>query len=254
MGYPTTKPQKPRMRHTQETYDGVLAAFRIRPGNISYAHRETGIDAAACKRLWERGWPYYHWARPIRDVLGEETAAARVIALERARKERELTDVEKQAKLKARKEALVEEELMMTHVRKNVLGAALVGSKLIGAMHGFANVISDSILEKDAAGKPTGKLLLNHGVKPEAAMKLLKDYVSMVHKLAYAEEVVTELGKLDRGNDPALAEAVEEYDDEAILENLTMISSIKDQMEKEIAERLGKPEPDDEGTMDGSIH
>lgn len=58
-----------------------MAAYRLAPANHAQAGIRGGCDRLTARRAWFRGWvdakPPVPWARPIKEVLAEETRAAR---------------------------------------------------------------------------------------------------------------------------------------------------------------------------------
>lgn len=224
------KTQRSPIRYSRLTYDKVLEGFRSSPGNASEAARYAGVCRKTAQRLWQVGWPNYAWAPPMREVLEREGKAATVAALERARREREASDAERERGRRLYHEALEEEGRMMAAVRKNVAGAAIVGLSMLPAMAALAKVVNSAVLG------PDGRPLPDPTISPKEAMKLLRDFTTSVSKLAYAEKNVVELGRLDRGQSTVnIASVGVTMTDAELKEQLDLVVDVSATLGEELA-------------------
>jgi hypothetical protein len=220
---PPVQPSRGRLKRTKLTYETVLQAYRESPNNHDRARRQTGYDREAVRRLWEVGWPKLPWARPIKLVLGEETKAAQAAALERVRVERELSDADRVKKVAAYKAAVEEETSMMAAVRQDVLSAALVARRLVPAMTAVSSIITNAVLDAD------GKAKVSPTLTPMQALKVLKDYTTIVSKIAYAEGEVVKLGRLDRGQATTIV-ADADLPAEDVLDEIAAVATLHDRL------------------------
>lgn len=67
----------PRARISKKQYDVMVEVFREKPGEFTAARHAAKVGHRTAKRAWETGWERPDWARPIRDLIGEEQVAAR---------------------------------------------------------------------------------------------------------------------------------------------------------------------------------
>ncbi len=176
---------------TREFYDSLVIAFRETPGNASAAARRALCERRMAKRGWEKGWPQYPWARPIKLVLEEEIvsaqAAARTAVIRAQEAQEEERELARQEAIEARKQ----EQQMLKAARGDVLAALVLAADLVGAMRVAVAAIKDQM----KVG-PDGKL---PQIPPAAAMGLLTRHATLVQKAVGAAEAVIQLSRLDRG-------------------------------------------------------
>lgn len=228
--------RRKRPKQTKQLYELILNAYRENPGVHRAVERETKYDRRAAKLLWEKGWPHKTWAKPIKDVLGEELDDVRAEALRKAQAARDLDDAAAEAKRGAWKREIEEEVYMMTSVRQNVLGMSAVVQGMQQGVLQLSRIVIGSVL--DADGKP----LANPKVKPVEAMKILRDVATMVGRLAYSEQVVVDLGRLVRGEAPGgAASTPKEMDDDSLRENLKLIEELRKELDIEASREPADP-------------
>lgn len=233
------KVPKTRMKFDRTNYEKILEGYRGAPGNHSAASRWSGVDRQAATRAWTKGWPQFAWARPIRDVLKEEGDAKRIADLEKARRAREADDADRAKNEGERKQAIDEERQVMRTVREDVLHAANVVKRLVPSMHVLGMIIQNELIDPT-----TGKAFPNPAIKAPQAMKLLRDFSTLVARVSIAERVVVELGRLDRGESTANVKEVTDMDNDALLESLDLIASVRDQVRADLASGAMDEEPE----------
>ncbi len=75
-------------RLPRSTYDALVQAHRLKPGNHSHAARTARVGVRTARRAYLEGWERPAWARAIRDVLAQEGIGARArVAKESGRAE-----------------------------------------------------------------------------------------------------------------------------------------------------------------------
>ena len=220
---------KPRTRNDRRTYDALLAGFRNDPGNITACAKYVGVTRECARAAWHRGFPRQYaagarWARPIKEVLAEERDAAQVARTERARKDAEVADADRERARRESIEELAEEGRLRSTTRKAVLGLVLVQTELIPAARACVGVIRGAVLEPDGAGgwKPKAKPDLT----PVQASKILREAVANVERLSLGAQKVIELGRLVRGESTLNIAAVREQSPEEALDELEMAAEV----------------------------
>jgi hypothetical protein len=149
---------------TQETYDRLLAGYRETPGNASQAARKAGVDRRTAARVWEKGWPQYDWALPIRNVLMQERENARLDRVRLQDQERAKANSDRE---RARADAIRannEEAQAVSVARQNAIGVSALLQSVVRAMIPLAKTIEQdlqqaklSVHEKvNLLGKTTG--------------------------------------------------------------------------------------------------
>jgi hypothetical protein len=78
----------PKSHVDRDTYDKLVAAFRLAPGMVSRAGREAGVSPATARRAWEVGWPARGFEPICRTMEAEARAVRARLARLGAREER----------------------------------------------------------------------------------------------------------------------------------------------------------------------
>ena len=177
---------------TREFYDSLVIAFRETPGNASAASRRALCERRMAKRGWEKGWPQYPWARPIKLVLEEEIVSAQAAARTAVIRAQEAQEEEREAARQESIEARKQEQQMLKAARGDVLAALVLAADLVGAMRVAVAAIKDQMKVDPATGKLPS-------ISPAAAMGLLTRHATLVQKAVGAAEAVIQLSRLDRG-------------------------------------------------------
>ncbi len=182
-----------RRAYTRALYDALVVGYRLAPGNAAHAGRVAGCERRCALRAWEHGWRGLPWARPIREVLAEETQAARARVAEQDRMKREGEDARREQARVEGIEAESQERSMLRAARQDVLASAVVAAELVPAMRGLAAIVKSAVL--DANGKP----LPNPTIDAKSAIIMISRWTGIVGKVVYAAEVLAQLGRTERG-------------------------------------------------------
>jgi len=176
-----------RTAYTKELYDKLVRAFREAPGNFSHASRISGSGRAACKVVWEHGWPKRSWAPPIRDYLAKEKE---MIRAER-QKQLEIDQAnEELSREKATKDAInaqAQEAAGSAAARANALALANVIGRITIACIPLSERVATML--KDADFKIT----------PQSALKLFSSVAYTVRQGNEALRLALELERLRVG-------------------------------------------------------
>jgi hypothetical protein len=187
---------------TRQLYDLMVASYRECPGNASHAARKCGCDRRMARRGWEKGWPRYTWALPIREVLANEAKAdeERLSLAKRRAAEEAIADAE-QRRVNT-KEARDEEDKILRIGRRDVLGTLVMAAELVPAMRVLSKVVNDAIIN--------GKIQGIEGAK--MAMNFLQRHATLVSKAVYAADAMVKLSRIDRGQPSAVVGIDQELD------------------------------------------
>ena len=181
---------------SKDLYGRIVEAYREAPGNHSRAARVAGVDRRTSRDAWNKGWPRYPWAKPIKEALAEEhdsvlarAAAAERRAIEEARAEREAVST-------ASREAAVEEQRMVNVARKDVLAVLINAAELAPAMRMLAKLALEQIqkLAKVVSSDKQVDFRMLQG-----AMDLVDKHARLVSKAAHAADAIVKLSRLERG-------------------------------------------------------
>ena len=116
---------------TQQLYDALLAAYKIKPGNHTNAAKIADCDRRMAKRAWDKGWARAPWAIPIRQVIHEETVEARAVRAE-MRTKQYLEDEARQSQARQdATEARAQEGRMVSAARQSAMGLMAFSLKLL---------------------------------------------------------------------------------------------------------------------------
>lgn len=216
-----------RRAYTRKLYDALVEGFRLAPANAAHAARVAGCERRCAKRAWEEGWRGLPWARPIREVLAEETQAARARAATEERRRREADDARREAARQEGIEAEAQERSMLKAARQDVLAAAVVSAELVPTMRALAVVIRNAVIDPDS-GRVRDKPL----VDAKTSMTLLSRWTGMVGKVVYAAEVLAQLGRTERGQANAIVGHVEvemspEQTEEELLAGVELLARLR---------------------------
>ena len=194
----------PGMKHLPKdraNYARFLQLFRNRPGAYSAVARSMGCGEEMAKRVYTLGWPTPEgWARPIIDVLREETEEAR--KQQQAKKNaHEAAAIEEAEQARARGiEARVEEERIVQISRKEVLNFNAIAISLVPAMKKLAEGITAQIMTGKYAGDPV------------QAFKFLREFSLLLQRGLQAAAMAIELSRLDNGRPTLIVEEVMSWD------------------------------------------
>jgi hypothetical protein len=104
----------PRARLSRLQYEKLVEAFREKPGNVNYAHKQAKVHMRTAKKAWEYGWERPTWARAIKGVFEQEEIGVRSkmrdidVKLDEAERAARLRDEKEKARLVAVDERLRE--------------------------------------------------------------------------------------------------------------------------------------------------
>lgn len=191
-----TKKSSGRRPYTREFYDSLVQGFREAPGNATHAARRALCERRAAKHAWDKGWPAYPWAQPIKKVLESEAIAAKaeVRKAEIARGEQAEADraLAAQEAIEARKQ----EQQMLKAARADVVAALVLAAELVQPMKQVALAVAEACKSPGVGsnGKP-----LPPALAPALAMSLLTRHATLIQKAVGAAEAVIQLSRLDRG-------------------------------------------------------
>ena len=172
---------------TRSLYDKLVDAYREAPGNASHAGRLSGVDRRTAQRAWERGWPAYPWARPIKTVLADEDRLARVRAAEIEARAKSTEDADREKERKEAIEARATELSMLKAARHNVM----VGLGAAASLTPSIQLLAKHVADKIQAG------LANVDIKE--ALIILREHSKLVHRAVFAVDQLVALGRLERG-------------------------------------------------------
>lgn len=187
-------------KYQRSTYDKVLEGFRENPNNTQGAARHAGVDKRTAKRLLEKGWPRYAWARPIAEVLEEERQRALSVVAERLNREKQLAEAARAQATAVAIEAKAQEELILTRSRKVVLEVLANAEELRNSMAVLVKVVSVKIRESvidPATGQPKPANQID--IDLDQAMKVIDRHTRMTARAVAVAEGVVQLGRTERG-------------------------------------------------------
>lgn len=190
-------------RYSMAEYASLLAAFRVSPGNITQAAATCGWTWHATRRVWDKGWPKFTWARPIRDVLAEEHAASKAAIADRLRQEREAADAEAEKTRAASLEIAVIEQQILVAARRNVAAAFGLSAKLVAAMDSAVGYIRSAFLEPDGTHRAPAAILAS-GISPPDAMRLLHRHTIILERAFNVGERIINMGRVEKGKPTAI--------------------------------------------------
>lgn len=212
------------MKYDQATYDRLVTLFRRSPGNISAVAREMGVDRKVVRRAWEKGWQtWLGTAKPIKLVIADERDRARAEALDRVRRDAELAEAERERRAAAVAESLREEAELLGYSRRALLRLGKMVEVMGGVMHVVSKVVQDAVIDP-----ATGQLRPNPNLKPLEASRIVRDFSAVAGRVAYASQVVIELGRADRGDTPLAQPGAGEMDDQALIDNMNLVADVRD--------------------------
>ncbi len=204
-----------RALRTRALYDKLLSCYRERPAGHTYAARQSGVSRDMAKNAWLRGWHGISWARPLKARLRDEgDASVAEAAEERDRRAREqaarraLEDGERDRSRQERQRTVAEELLLLGSMRRGAQQAAATVLALSPAMAQLARVVVRAVFDEgplNERGQPTltPKAAADVKVDPGQAMRMLREWGSIVGKVVLAGDVVVQLGREVRGPDDA---------------------------------------------------
>lgn len=242
--------------YTRELYNKLLEGYRGAPGVHTKAARYAGVGWRTAKRAYTQGWPQVAWGKAIELVLREEGDQAKVIAMERARRERELQDADAEKARRARLEQVAEEEIIARALRKDVQNAAILVSSLTPAMQGYTRIIFQEVLEPE----PDGSYNLNRprfkqspGVSAVAAIRAIEAFTRMASRVSQAGELVIQLGRTERG-EANMNVAVDNMSAESAVEELQLAESTHKRWLNRDIDPDAEPDDEVEDENDGAVH
>ena len=92
-----------KQQYTRDLYETLLAYYRDNAEDHAEAARRCKCSRRVAQAAYEKGWRGLSWAKSLKEVLETEQMQARASQLQR---EREAIELEEQARLDARKDAL----------------------------------------------------------------------------------------------------------------------------------------------------
>ena len=130
---------------TQQLYDALLAAYKIKPGNHTNAAKVADCDRRMAKRAWEKGWVRAPWAIPIKQVIHEETVEARAVRAEMRTKEYLANEESQEKARKDAVEARAQEGKMVTAARQSAMGLMSFSLKLLRSSSPLVEGLSNAL-------------------------------------------------------------------------------------------------------------
>ncbi len=189
----------PKHALTAEIYAAALAAFREQPGQYNHAGRSAGIDERTAKRLWE-GPPYtqWKWARPIKEVLAEESRRdlEHRTAAEAAQREEAEAEQRRLGEL-AREAAKLDEGILRTARGTVLRGLAALSRVSVGADKLAERVGEELARGTDSQGKP-----LN--ISARDALRIIKDFSAATKGLLSAFQDLKNIDRLSNNQPTAI--------------------------------------------------
>jgi hypothetical protein len=206
------KPKRGTGMYTKPNYQRAVTAYREIGINHSAVSRELGWGIETCRRLYKDGWRGIAWARPIADVIAEDTANGKAAAV--AAQEVERREVQARAAVAKGKfeEAVQLEEHIISAARKNVAAAYNLSAQLLPAITAAVHFVREELCERvvDATGERwtprTAAALRSAGVKPEYALKLIERYALIINRITATSDTVMDQSRLNRGQPTSITE------------------------------------------------
>jgi hypothetical protein len=193
-------------RISPEVYTLLLDAYRQEPARHNRAAKLANTSHKMATRAWNTGWTDTHaWARPIREVLEEESIEARAALIQREHDERiaaqqqeiaarreaaRKAEEERDAARRQAVEARTQEGQMVRLSRANTLG-------LLGSLAKLQPAVSHLADQLRAA-------ILSGQIDPLDAAPLMRQIASTVKDAVYASQIVVELERLHLGSPTAI--------------------------------------------------
>lgn len=193
-------------RISPEVYTLLLDAYRQEPAKHNRAAKIARTSHKMATRAWHMGWTDTHaWARPIREVLEEESIEARAAMIQREHDERiaaqqqeiaarreaaRKAEEERDAARRQAVEARTQEGQMVRLSRANTLG-------LLGSLAKLQPAVSHLADQLRAA-------ILSGQIDPLDAAPLMRTIATTVKDAVYASQIVVELERLHLGSPTAI--------------------------------------------------
>lgn len=185
-----------RVPLTRDTYEKLIAFFRISPGATVQAARASGCSWQLAKRVWSG--PEFHdytWAIPASMLFEEERAIAMARVQEETRARAVADERARVAQFDAARdeqiETLKQEGLVLKGARGDVLTALALVADMAPAMRELARVVKDAC-KPGANGAPPA-------ISAKDAMSLLGRHALIMQRAVAAASTVLEQGKVNRG-------------------------------------------------------
>lgn len=201
-------------RVDQETWDKLLEAYRLDPGNHSAAARYALVQRATARRAWEHGNPGKPWGvKPIKVLIAEDVELARSrVALEQEREELH----EDKAALEAERDreavrqhaiaARKEEAMLVVLARQASIRGLAAAAATTEGLKAILEKLGDELKRKANGSQLSEKELLN-------VSNMTRRHAALIRELTAAGQMAMEMERLYMGEPTEIIGVQTEFDE-----------------------------------------